>query len=288
MQHLPYGWTPSRKARVDVLFSLVLGTGVDKPNEPARSTTQRRRFNLLYEDAILRERTLVVDDVFERLEADIRLRVAEHAKGRVFVHAGVVGWNGRAILIPGRSFSGKSTLVSALVRAGAEYYSDEYAVLDARGRVHPYLKPVSLREEGETRQTHVTVEELGGVSGTEPVPVAAIVVAKYVSGAVWRPRVLTPGRGVLALLANTVPARRDPEKVIAVLTHVLGQAVAVKSNRPDAEDVVDAIIALVTESSATNDRRTHRRQSAVSGSGSSAASSRSAKPARRATVGSKR
>jgi hypothetical protein len=34
------------------------------------------------------------------------------------------------------SYSGKTTLVSELIRAGATYYSDEYAVIDERGRVH--------------------------------------------------------------------------------------------------------------------------------------------------------
>ena len=65
--------------------------------------------------------------------------------------------------LPGHSFSGKSTLVAALVRAGAVYYSDEFAVLDPDGFVHPYAKALSL---DVARQ----VEELGGVAGDEPLP----------------------------------------------------------------------------------------------------------------------
>ena len=64
--------------------------------------------------------------------------MAAETRERVFVHAGVVGWKGHAIVIPGRSRSGKTTLVAELVKAGAEYYSDEFAVLDAEGRVHPF------------------------------------------------------------------------------------------------------------------------------------------------------
>ena len=67
------------------------------------------------------------------------MHLAERARNRIFIHAGVVGWQGRAIVIPGRSFSGKSTLVAALLQAGATYYSDEFAVLDGRGYVHPFL-----------------------------------------------------------------------------------------------------------------------------------------------------
>ena len=65
------------------------------------------------------------------------------------MHAGVVGWNGRALLLPGRTLSGKTTLVAELLRAGATYYSDELAVLDARGRVHPFPKPLAIREKGD-------------------------------------------------------------------------------------------------------------------------------------------
>jgi hypothetical protein len=36
-------------------------------------------------------------------------------------------------VLPGRSFAGKTTLVAALVQVGAEYWSDEYPVLDAEG-----------------------------------------------------------------------------------------------------------------------------------------------------------
>ena len=66
------------------------------------------------------------------------VHVANYAPDRVFVHAGVVAWRGRALVLPGTSFAGKTTLVAELVRAGAIYYSDEYAVLDEQGRVHPY------------------------------------------------------------------------------------------------------------------------------------------------------
>ena len=40
------------------------------------------------------------------------------------------------------------TQTVALGRAGALYYSDEYAPLDGEGFVHPYPKPLSLRKGG--------------------------------------------------------------------------------------------------------------------------------------------
>ena len=45
---------------------------------------------------------------------DTRLRgcIALHAPAHIFVHAGVVGYDGRAIVIPGVSFSSKAKLRS--------------------------------------------------------------------------------------------------------------------------------------------------------------------------------
>ena len=69
----------------------------------------------------------------------------------------MVGCGGGALLLPGGSFTGKTTLVGALVRAGAVYYSDQYALLDEDGLIHPY-------------PCHV--ERFGGSAGDEPVPSA--------------------------------------------------------------------------------------------------------------------
>ena len=53
----------------------------------------------------------------DRLVSELHFAVASHARTAIFVHAGVVGWRGRAIVVPGRSMSGKTTLTRALVEA---------------------------------------------------------------------------------------------------------------------------------------------------------------------------
>ena len=123
-QLFPLGWKPCG-ARVQSLYSLIVG-GSDAPN--------LRRFHLLYANEARAARTLELEDIFALLEYEFEMHVAEQASRRVFVHAGAVGWNGRAIVLPGQTRSGKTTLVAALVRAGATYYSDEYAVIDTQGR----------------------------------------------------------------------------------------------------------------------------------------------------------
>src|SRR5437667_10027272 len=161
--HLPPGWKPAPSPIVDRLYSLRAAT-------TGRSTAIRN-FNLLYAGAARLARTKALEELFEPLESDLQMFVAEWARRRVFVHAGVVGWRGQAIVIPGMSFSGKSTLVAALVRAGATYYSDEYAVFDAQGRVHPYPRPLALRDESGEQTRRCSPEALGGRSGSRPLPV---------------------------------------------------------------------------------------------------------------------
>ena len=233
-RHLPSEWENASSSVVDRVYSILIGGKGPRANV--------RRLNLLYGDHVQLARSLDLDSVFETFESDLRLFVAELAKHRVFVHAGVVGWKGKAIVIPGRSYSGKSTLVAELVRAGATYYSDEYAVLDSRGRVHPFSKPLELREEGEFRQTKITAAELGGHSGTKPLPVGLVLMTQFKNGARWRPRKLTAGKGVLEMLFNTVSARRSPEKALATLQRVAAQAEVLKGVRGDARTIAPAVL----------------------------------------------
>src|SRR5215467_11147446 len=92
------------------------------------------------------------EDVFRWLCQDIEHAVVHRSQQMLFVHAGVVGWRGLAIVIPGRSHTGKSTLVAELVLRGAVYYSDEFAVLDDTGKVHPYRRTLVLRDERQQPQ----------------------------------------------------------------------------------------------------------------------------------------
>lgn len=238
-EHLPSEWEGLNTSVVDRVYSILIGGKGSRANV--------RRLNLLYGDHVQLARSFDVDSVFERFESDLRLFVAELATHRVFVHAGVVGWKGQAIVIPGRSYSGKSTLVAELVRAGATYYSDEYAVFDTRGRVHPFSKPLELREQGEFSQTKITAAELGGHSGTKPLPVRLVLMTQFKDGARWRPRKLTEGRGVLELLFNTVSARRSPERALATLQRVAAQADVLKGVRGNATEVVDAVLKRVEQ-----------------------------------------
>ncbi len=180
-----------------------------------------------------------------RLEAEIRAHVALTAPDHVFVHAGAVAVDGRAIVIPGTSFSGKTTLVAELVRAGASYLSDEFAVLDADGRVHPYAKPLSIRPGSGPAQTDVPVEDLGGTAADGPAPVAVVAITSYVPGAGWTPARRGPADGALALLSHTVPAQSRPGAAIAATRRAAEGALVLEGPRGHAAATARALLDLV-------------------------------------------
>ncbi|HKZ31159.1 MAG TPA: hypothetical protein VJ648_02260 [Vicinamibacteria bacterium] len=239
---LPPGSRPSRSAVVDELFSVWVDPA-DKATRPSRVYVGARR----------RARTRDLHQAFAVLESELRLSLAARSKSRTFVHAGVVGWRGWAILVPGRSRSGKTTLVAELVRAGATYLSDEFAVLDARGRVHPFAKPLSIRGAGgcDLHAQRPSAEDLGGRSGTEPLPVGLVVLATHRPGAHWEPERLTPGQAVIELLAHTVPARLRPAASLGALERAVARAVVVKGERGEATELATRLLRQLEGSTAT-------------------------------------
>lgn len=181
--------------------------------------------------------------ILGHLDTKIRVTIAEYAVGKVFLHAGVVGWKGKAIIIPGKSFYGKTTLVAELVRKGAEYFSDEYAVLDEKGFVHPFPKMLSLRGiVDDFRQTDVEVEAIGGRSSQKELPVGMILITEYKLDAVWEPIELSMGKGVMELLPHTIPIRNNPQFSLNVLNKIVNRAIISKTQRGEAGVFAEIIL----------------------------------------------
>jgi hypothetical protein len=179
-----------------------------------------------------------------KVESWAQLTVATLAKGLVFVHAGVVGWRNRAIVMPGRSLSGKSALVLALVEAGAEYYSDEYAIFDSEGRVHPYWRLPNVRVASGRK---VASRLQGGIpNGPPPIPIPLgwVLISRYEAGSSWQPRRLTCGETLLGLLDNTVPLRIRPEQSVKALSKAVANAQGFEGARGDAANMAKNILAL--------------------------------------------
>lgn len=86
---------------------------------------------------------------------------------RTVMHAGVAALDGAALILPGRMESGKTTLVTGLLRRGWQYLSDEAAPLGDGGQsVRAYPKPLSI-DEGSQRLFPDLDARRGGLAGLE-------------------------------------------------------------------------------------------------------------------------
>jgi hypothetical protein len=253
---LPPGWKAAAHPVVDSMYSLVVGS----------SGGRIRRFNLLYRGTERIARSHDIDEVYAALEEDLKLHVATSSPARVFVHAGVVGWRGGAIVLPGRTFAGKSTLVDALVRAGATYYSDEYAVLDERGRVHPFARALKLRARpGDPAQA--PPESASGPVGTRPLPVRLVALTHYRAGSRWRSAALSPGQALLAVMEHTVPVRHRPEATLKTLREVVTRAAVIKGVRGEVDEAVKRLLSAVDSAAAWTGESSRARREGLARAG---------------------
>lgn len=233
-ERLPHDWPSSDSGVFDYLYSFRRGGLV--------AGSRIRRFFVGCANAEQIVRTLDEDVALDAFQSRVRFDVAVSATQWAFVHAGVVGWNGRAIVIPASSTFGKSRLVEALVRAGAEYYSDETAAIDAEGLVHPFAQSLKLRQR-DGGVLRVTPAEIGGTTGVAPLPIGLVLSTKFEDGASWRPRVGTPGEAHLALLGHAIRARLDPRTSLQILASAVTGARMLEGPRGEADVAAGQILA---------------------------------------------
>ena len=200
-----------------------------------------------------------VEDILVYLRLDARAFVVRSSRESLFVHAGAVGWKGQGVVLPGLSRAGKSTLVMALVRAGASYYSDDYARLDTAGRLSPYL--CAVRERTPTGINEVAPEVLGGPIGDASLPVGLVVLLNYEpkSGLkIWNCRVSS---AILSCLQHTPASTVAPRFTLRTLRAALREGRCFVGTRGDAEEAAVAILRLAESPLGlpASDSRTHER-----------------------------
>ena len=186
-----------------------------------------------------------VERVVDRLRREVDETVAQCARDGLFVHAGVVAWRGRAILVPGRSMSGKSHLTAELVRCGATYYSDEFAVLNDDGMVRPYARaPINRANRANRAAARPARGEVPERPGAEqPLPIALVVSSVYRAGSAWQPDEIRGARAVLPIIDNTVLARSASAHLLRLCRRVAPSVVTLQGLRGDAAIVAPRILA---------------------------------------------
>lgn len=172
------------------------------------------------------------------LVGDLQSAMARRAANWTFVHSGAVAIDGRVLLLPGRSHAGKSTLVAALLGTGASYCSDEFAVIDPAGRVHPYSRPLSLRSPVR----RVRADALGGVVVTDSLPVAAVLFTEFVRDANFAMSPISSAEVALRLLTHCLGVRGRPAETMAALQAVGTNARGFVGRRGDADVAAAALM----------------------------------------------
>lgn len=172
-----------------------------------------------------------------KLQQLVQQELATRAGHFVFVHAGVVLWEDSLVVLPGASRAGKSTLVKAMVDAGARYFSDEFAVLDGEGRVHAYPRSLWMRV-GHSRRVATPARCLGWGPELTPRRAEGFLFATFRQGARWQPRPLTSATAILELLRHAPAVREQPQRILRLLARGVQAATCVQSERGETDEVI--------------------------------------------------
>ena len=182
------------------------------------------------------ESTESLDD----LESDLGLFAAEHLRDLVAVHAALLARGDSAILLPGSSMTGKSTLAKTALDQGFIVAGDEYALIDpATGLAHSWPRPIHLRSESGWQRVDGTVD-------VPPVRIALVASLVFDDSVVRGLETveLTGGELVLNLLAHTICARTRPEDSLRAAAAIAQQARGIRGTRGEAGPALSELAAL--------------------------------------------
>lgn len=175
-----------------------------KPLMEFRLQARASYFSLFVDDgAVVSEQTwpLVKQILWNRIHARIMVAFPE----LVFLKADAVVWRRNVILLPGRSFSGKSTLALALVELGCQMWARSFCALDMAGTVYPF--PRKQRP-------------------ADGLPVGGIFDLTYVPNHPWSASSLSAGQAALALTSVLATSGESPGAFLPRVAAICSKAVA--------------------------------------------------------------
>lgn len=139
--------------------------------------------------------------ILEYLEYEIYNLLIDKLTNYYLIHAGVVGFDHKAILFPAQSGSGKTTLIASLLKNGFKYLSDEIAIIEPQTLiVHPFPKPLNIkigslplftnfepemelinkRDTGIEDKIHHVLVRNGSIHPVDkPIPIKSIIFVQY-------------------------------------------------------------------------------------------------------------
>jgi hypothetical protein len=231
LSRVPAGWTRLESGVVERLYSVVT---------PLSHRHNVRHLSVLYGDHTRLIRTERMKDLLDSFESDLDLHIAANSQDRLFIHAGAVRWRGHTIMIPGRSRTGKTTLVAEFLKSGAAYYSDDFAAMDRAGNVHPYPRDLSVRTQSSGSE-RIRPEEFGAARA-HPGTISLVLLTEYAKHAQWIPQPISRGQGMLRLLENTPSARKQLGFALGVLQKAVETAEIHQGYRGEKEQTVREVL----------------------------------------------
>lgn len=207
----------------DVVFSLVMA--------PPSPVAHVRPFHHFYRDDLRVGRTTHDWYIFRLLEWQTNLFLGENVDDYLLLHAGALSKNGKGMVLPAPSESGKTSLTMALTRHGYGYMSDEFGMLDASGSnklLHPFPKPFSIKnrtlfpelaaqehlwlgpsadatpEQDEEPVWYIHPNDARSDAVGSPVPLKFVLFPKYSSSAEPSLTPIASGDAVRTLIENSV------------------------------------------------------------------------------------
>jgi len=180
------------------------------------------------------------DSVLESIENKIIIILAMASlPTKFYLHAGAIVFNNTGILIPGISYTGKTTLVEEFIKAGADYYTDDCIVLDNEGFFLPFPRPLAIR----TKEGRIFREAnyFGAKTGNKKKKVDLILFTSFEEHAVWQPKKLSQGSGILKLMDNFYyrgSVGNEPAEIIKTLTSLTKNILMYGGERGEASKVV--------------------------------------------------
>jgi hypothetical protein len=223
----------------------------------SRCLTLRRDELLLYQsESVARLAILLINRVTEQL-------VTECTQG-LLIHAAALA-RGRAVILPGRTGAGKTTLAAWLTKAGFDYLSDELVYIpDGELTVQPFPRPLAVKTAGlpvvrrlldferhadqmvaAPEATFIPPRLLGVGNPSSDVRAAAVVSFQYQENARFAMEPLSPAATGLVLMGCLVNARNLPGHGFRAVARLAREVPGWKMIYGNAADVSDPLAALL-------------------------------------------
>lgn len=226
------------------------------------------RYRLLRDEEQLIGSGVLIDVIHQFMWQAMRGMMQE-TKDLMLIHAGaVVTPSGKGILFPAEAGSGKTTLVTGLVRAGFDFLSDEVGVIEpGTVRLHPFPRALNLKNgtleifpdlhspheklKGPRRHGFVKVGQIRPESEAGPTEVGFIIAPQYREGITTEVTALSAAEATKELWANAMNRSLFGPRALPILAYVGVRAKAYRlrsGNLPDALKAVAELTGVPTRS----------------------------------------